>query len=274
MKLIFAFAVLLSSYSSFAGKASLKIASLNLQGWIDTSSKRAVSTKELFKTKAMMDGVSVFITQESIEQAPLSSTEQLAKELRWDSFSERRTSDNEGLGVLHPKKVDFDEILTLQLKSKSSATDFSRMAVTGILHHPDFGRVRIVNVHLAHQIGKSLTRKNQLREVITWIEGLEKSDPSDLLILGGDFNTGMTDVAYDGEFEILKKSVFQFKHVRPVGASYTFKDMKSGHRRLIDHFFVSHSNQLSIKSLETTIYRDTTDMKLSDHNLLILKIDI
>jgi endonuclease/exonuclease/phosphatase family metal-dependent hydrolase len=214
------------------------------------------------------------ITQESMDQAPLSTTDQLANELGWKSFSERRVSDNEGLGILYPRRADVEEILTLQLKAKASPKDFSRMALMGRLNHPKIGKIRIVNVHLAHQMDGGLIRKKQLREVIAWIKDLEKSDPSDLIIMGGDFNTGKTDRSYSGEFDLLTKSTFRFKEVKPTGATYSYKDMKTGHRRLIDHFFIAQLNGASIKSMETRIYREITDLKLSDHNLLILKIDI
>jgi endonuclease/exonuclease/phosphatase family metal-dependent hydrolase len=274
MKKLITSVVLLSSLSAFAEKASLKIASLNLQGWIDTSSRRAIIMKDLFGPTGMLNGVSAMITQESIEQEPYSTTDQLAKELGWKSFSQRRVSDNEGLGILYPKGSDVGDILTLQLKSRSSSKDYSRMALTAIIHHPDFGKIRIVNVHLAHEISKNLTRKKQLREVMTWIENLEGSDPSDLIIFGGDFNTGKTDIAYAGEFDILKDSPFRFKLVRATGADYSFKDMKTGRRRLIDHFFISQHSKISFKSLETKIYREITDLRLSDHNLLILNIEM
>lgn len=262
------------SLSLFAETVTLKIASLNMQGWIDTSSRRAVLMKDLFKSKRILDGVNLMITQESIEQAPLSTTDQLAKELGWRSFSERRVSDNEGLGVLHPKKADVEEILTLQLKAKGSPKDFSRMALMALLNHPTIGKVRVVNVHLAHQIEGGLIRKKQLREVISWIQELEKSNSSDLVILGGDFNTGRSDRAYSGEFELFSSSSLRFKEVRSSGASYSYKDMKTGNRRLIDHFFISQKTKLSIRSVESRIFREITDFKISDHNLLILKIDI
>lgn len=230
--------------------------------------------KDLFKSKGLMDGVSLMITQESIEQSPLSTTDQLARELGWKSFSERRVSDNEGLGLLYPKRTDVEEILTLQLKAKASAKDFSRMALTTRIDHPRIGKIRVVNVHLAHQIDGGIIRKKQLREVITWIQELENSDPSDLIIMGGDFNTGTTDHSYTGEFDILTKSSFRFKKVQSSGASYSYRDMKSDNRRLIDHFFVAQSNDLSIKAVSSRIYREMTDLKISDHNLLILKIDI
>jgi endonuclease/exonuclease/phosphatase family metal-dependent hydrolase len=264
----------LFSLNLFAETTTLKIASLNMQGWIDTSNRRAIIMKDLFKAKRLMDGVGVMITQESIEQAPLSTTDQLAKQIGWRSFSERRVSDNEGLGILHPKKVDVEEILTLQLRAKASSKDFSRMALMAKLNHPTIGKIRVVNVHLAHQIDGGLIRNKQLREVISWIQELEKSDPSDLIVLGGDFNTGRGDRAYSGEFDLLANSSFRFKHVKSTGASYTYKDMKTSNSRLIDHFFISQKTKLSIKSIESKIYREITDLKLSDHNLLILKIDI
>ncbi len=262
------------SLNLFAETTSLKIASINLQGWIDTSSKRANLMKDLFKSKGLMDGVSLMITQESIEQAPLSTTDQLARELGWKSYSERRVSDNEGLGVLYPKRADVEEILSLQLKAKASSKDFSRMALMSRLNHPRIGKIRLVNVHLAHQANGGLIRKNQLREVIAWIQDLENSEPSDLVVMGGDFNTGETESSYKGEFDILTKSSFRFKKVQASGAFYSYKDMHTGNRRLIDHFFVSQSNRLRIKSVNTRIYREITDLKISDHNLLILKIDI
>ena len=262
------------SLNLFAETATLKIASLNLQGWIDTSSQRAMMMRDLFKSKRLMDGVSLMITQESIEQSPLSTTDQLALELGWKSYSERRVSDNEGLGVLYPKRADIEEILTLQLRAKASAKDFSRMALMARINHSKIGKIRVVNVHLAHQVDGGNIRKNQLREVIAWIQELEKSDPSDLVVMGGDFNTGTTEQSYSAEFDILTKSSFRFKRVQSSGASYSYKDMKTGNRRLIDHFFVSQANRLSIKSVNAMIYREITDLKISDHNLLILKIDI
>jgi endonuclease/exonuclease/phosphatase family metal-dependent hydrolase len=274
MKKIFTLILTLLSFSLFAETVALKIGSLNLQGWIDTSTRRAIIMKDLFKNKGLMNDVSLLITQESIEQTPLSTTDQLAKQLGWKSFSERRVSDNEGLGILYPKKADIEEILTLQLKAKTSRNDFSRMALMARLNHPIIGKIRVVNVHLAHQIEGGAIRRKQLREVIMWIQELEKSDPSDLLVLGGDFNTGRGDRAYSGEFDLLANSYFRFKEVRSTGASYTYKDMKTSNRRLIDHFFISQKTKLSIKSIESKIFREITDLKLSDHNLLILKIDI
>jgi endonuclease/exonuclease/phosphatase family metal-dependent hydrolase len=272
--LIYLFLLLLSA-KVFASEYNLKIATFNMQGWIDTSSRRSIELKKLFDATGMMNGVALMITQESIEQEPLSTTKQLASELGWRSFSKRRVSDNEGLGVLYPHQSNISDLRTLQIKSKHSPTDYSRMALSGVLEIRNVGKLRFMNIHLAHGAVMGSTRKKQLREALIWLEQLERNDPSDLIIFGGDFNTNAKELRYAGEFSILTKSRFKFTMVKPSKATYTYFNEKNGQKRLIDHFFISSSaSELKVKNSSSKIFIEPTSLGLSDHNIVVLELKL
>jgi endonuclease/exonuclease/phosphatase family metal-dependent hydrolase len=189
---------------------TLRVASYNMQGWADTSSGRQEKLASLIKAQKLMNNVSVLMVQESIEDIPRSTTEQLARAMGWKSYSKRRTSDGEGLGFIYPRHTDVVETDVLQLRSRDSSSDYSRMAISMQIINKSVGRIRFINTHLAHLNRMATTRKRQLSEIMTWINSLEAQNPSDLLIFGGDFNTGPKESYYADEFRIITESAFKF----------------------------------------------------------------
>lgn len=265
--------VLLLSQAAYA--TNFSVASYNMQGWVDTSPIRQKAFNKIIRSQNLLKNVSVLMVQESIENIKLSTAQQLAKELGWERFSEKRVSDGEGLGFIYPRNTYVTEKNVLQLKTKDSVSDFSRMAMTLQIDVKNIGRVRLVNTHLAHLTRMSVTRRKQLNEIVNWVESLEKRNPSELVIFGGDFNTGPNESYYAGEFQALSRSSFKFKLAPTSGENFTWIDQKTGRKKLIDLFFVSlPENPLQITSSNARILAHPTVHKLSDHNLVILDLNI
>jgi endonuclease/exonuclease/phosphatase family metal-dependent hydrolase len=257
-----------------ANATSLRVATYNMQGWIDTTPIRSEKLSKFLNDEKLLDNLAVIMVQESIENLPQSTSQQLANALGWQNFSRKRTSDNEGLGFVYPKSLNIKEIEVLQIKARESAQDYSRMALTMQIEF-NSQRIRFINTHLAHLDGMKETRKRQLAEIITWINKLELVNPSTLLILGGDFNTGPQESYYGDEFRKITESAFNFQHVPGRGSNYTYLDKKTGEQRFIDHFFVSEPRApWHLGSIESKINTHTTEHNLSDHNMVFLDLDI
>jgi endonuclease/exonuclease/phosphatase family metal-dependent hydrolase len=273
MKLIYLFVMMLS-LNLHAQTAPLKIATYNMQGWVGSANSRFERLSELFKSQDLMQNVSVLMVQESMEEIPRSSAAQLADAMGWKSFSERRTSDNEGLGFIYSPKTQIKGIEVYQVIAKHSVSDYSRMALSMQINDASFGVVRLINTHLAHASNMGNTRKLQLKEIIDWVSVLENKNPSDLLIFGGDFNTDPAVPYYADEFSVLTKSKFAFKHIKSTGSSYTWIDKSNRQQGLIDHFFVSQENKnIRSEKIRGRIYKQTTDQNYSDHNLVMLNFE-
>jgi endonuclease/exonuclease/phosphatase family metal-dependent hydrolase len=254
---------------------TLRVASYNMQGWVDTSSGRQDKLASLIRAQNLMNNVSVLMVQESIEDIPRSTTEQLARAMRWKSFSKRRTSDGEGLGFIYPRNTDVVETDVLQLRSRESSSDYSRMAISMQIINKHVGRIRFINTHLAHLSRMAATRKHQLSEILSWVQSLEEQNPSELLIFGGDFNTGPQESYYAGEFKLLTDSSFKFSLAQNYGANFTWIDKKTRNKKMIDYFFVSRPRKpLLIEKAQSVILTHTTDYDLSDHNIVVLDVNL
>lgn len=260
--------------STQAMAVSFKVATYNMQGWIDTGPLRQKKLNQFFDSQKIMDDVSVIMVQESIENLPLSTTAQLAKEMGWKSYSRKRVSDHEGLGFIYQKDLDVIKIEELQIQAKDSDSDYSRMALSMQFKLKSMGNVRLINTHLAHLERMGPTRKKQLSEIVGWIKTLEDKNPSELIIFGGDFNTGPKETYYQEEFKNLSETTYKFVHAPSTGANFTWVDKASGKTRFIDHFFISHSKKLEVKDPLSNILTYTTENDLSDHNIVILNADL
>lgn len=250
----------------------IKAASFNLQGWLDNSPARYKKINEFFKNKSVMLNVAVLMVQESIGHKPKSTAAQLAAEMGWENSTIERTSDNEGLGFIYPKNTKVVSIKFLKIKTKHSKKDYERMALSMQIKHESLRKIRFINTHLAHEPHMGKTRIKQMKEILDWVESLEKKNPSAIIILGGDFNSDPTKSDYDGEFIVLAKSKFKFDLVKSSGANYTWLNKDDKTTEMLDHFFISHPKTLKVLNAETKIYTEPTTGNLSDHNLISLDI--
>lgn len=248
----------------------LKTASLNLQGWLDSSDARAIKLNQMFQSQGIMKDVSFLMVQESIEYKSSSTASQLASAMGWKSFTHPRVSDNEGLGFIYPPETQIQSLDVYQIKARESETDYPRMALSALVKHKTLGPIRYVTTHLAHKPNMGSTRKRQITEILDWLNKLESKNPSQLTIFGGDFNTDISHPTYSQEFDLLANSNFKFQRSPSEGANYTWVDEDGSEKALIDYFFF---NGLKTKS-QTKIYTQPIEESLSDHALLIMTLDI
>ena len=112
----------------------------------------------------------------------------LAEELGYYCHGTKRRSDREGVAIIsrHP----FVHYSQRDLKARTSGLllGFRRVSIMGEFLVPGMGRVRVVNVHLAHWPFEHHIRYQQLKETLQWIADRDREVPADVIVLGGDFN--------------------------------------------------------------------------------------
>jgi len=266
---LFVFFAALTSQAS-----TLKTASLNLEGWADSSNKRAIKLNQLFQSQGIMKDVSFLMVQESIEYKDSSTAAQVAAAMGWKSFTQRRASDNEGLGFIYAPETQIENIQVYQIQARGSDHDYARMALSAQVKDKTWGLIRYVNTHLADQATMSATRKAQITEILSWLEKLEKDSPSQWIIFGGDFNTDVSSATYAGEFDLLTQSNFHFLRSPSEGSSYSWKDDNGADKALIDYFFLApNATKTKLQNYQTQIYTQTIEQGISDHGLVVMTLN-
>ncbi len=251
------------------------VASFNIYAWGPNLYERMSGMLQWFDETQVLSGVSALFVQESLA-GPCgdSSAEDLAMRLGWDYYFEARPNEIEGLAFVYPPQVEVLDKSIYVIQAKYNESDYTRIALSMQIEDPLRGKVRLVNVHLAHEHFMAQTRKDQIAEILSWIEVKEQKAPSSLIVMGGDFNTDPDKDFYADEFALLENSTFHFTRSPSNGATFTWQEISSGLREHLDHFFVSKplnvsgGPRLDSSSLMTQIYSYPTEQHLSDHNFL------
>lgn len=248
------------------------MASLNLCSWGPGLESRLDRLTQRLRNDGHLENLSLLMVQEALAQGTSSSAESLADRLGWKVSFRQRRGDSEGLAFLYPPSTQVLKQSALHIETRHDASDYRRIAHSLQFYSPGFGKVRVVNNHLADRHEMALTRSAQLDETVRWLNHLENINHSDLVIMGGDFNTDPSLPFYRQEFEVLFRSYFGFMWTPVYGSDFSWVDFDSGIRELVDHFFVSRRTRRE-RSLETRtdISTFTTDERLSDHNFLTLR---
>jgi len=106
----------------------------------------------------------------------------------WHCRAVAREGGPEGVAILSPHPFEHFEHLHLKTRDAWHKAGFPRVSVMGEFQLPPIGRVRVVNVHLAHRHSAHDIRREQLRETLEWMAARQREVPADAIILGGDFN--------------------------------------------------------------------------------------
>ena len=262
-----------TSFQSEAAPAELNIASLNMWSWGEKLEDRLDKMKPLFIEEKALEGVSALFLQEAIVQDKTNSVEMLARRLDWQNYFQKRRGDSEGLGIILPQTTQVLSQSKLDVKAKYNAADYNRIVVSLQIRDPQWGRVRLVNLHLAHEPFMAKTRKDQLQEIIDWTKGLEDKEASRYVIFGGDFNTGPQESFYERELDLLLALPFLSSLAPVSGSNFSWTDFESGEKELVDYFLLSQSPSWRTQlSTGTRIDSRFTERRLSDHNLAKLRI--
>ena len=112
----------------------------------------------------------------------------LANLLEYHSQATSRRGGSEGVAILSRYPFDHYSYKHLEAEDGFLSGGFPRVSVMGEFIVPNSGRVRVVNVHLAHRRSRHKIRREQLEETLEWIAQRERAVPADITILGGDFN--------------------------------------------------------------------------------------
>jgi endonuclease/exonuclease/phosphatase family metal-dependent hydrolase len=112
----------------------------------------------------------------------------LAELIDYNAEGAAREDGTEGIAILSRHPFDHYEHKHLDARDGWLSGGFPRVSVMGEFVLPGVGRVRVVNVHLAHAPSSHDTRSEQLRETLDWMAARQRDVPADVIILGGDFN--------------------------------------------------------------------------------------
>ena len=177
----------------------------------------------------------------------------LAEELGYYSHGIRRTSDKEGVAIL--SRYPFLHWSQLDLKARTNGLllGFQRVSAMGEFDVPEIGRVRVVNVHLAHWPFEGHIRRKQLTETLEWVARREREAPADVTILGGDFNI---EPGW-GEMEVVTgaqgESSFEFHDFNGIEPTRGARGNPSSR---VDYIFVSAEHRPVAFHEELVLYRD------------------
>ena len=273
MRCIFvAFLFLFFAQQSFAAETVLQAATFNLWSWGPQIEERIDNLAKLFAENKLIEDSSVIFLQEVLKSENSNYAQELADKMNWKSYFQVRVGDSEGLAFVYKPEVQVMSQEALQLKTAYSSTDYRRVALSMQVKDAHFGAIRYVNLHLAHEPYMTQTRKAQLEEVLEWVKKLEEKSASSKIIVGGDFNTGLQENYYQGEFDALRDSSFGLKNCLSRGAPFTWIDFENGNTENVDHFFVSKKERQEKGDPSVKILSQVTAQKLSDHNLLLLSL--
>lgn len=164
----------------------------------------------------------------------------LASLIGYHSKGTKRKSDREGVAIVSRYPFAYYSANHLVTRTNPLLLGFRRVSVMGEFVVPGSGRVRVVNVHLAHMPFEHRVRGKQLIETLQWVQDRENQVHADITFLGGDFNmkphwqemSMITDPIFYGSlgFE-------NFNSYEPT------KDVHSDHGKRIDYIFVAASDR-------------------------------
>ncbi len=261
--------------NSFA--INISLISSNLCSWGENTSQRISKIGDKiqneFLSQTYAQSPRIVLLQEVIQKNGISTADDLAKKLNM-KYLYKKAHQNEGIGILFNQELFISNENSLDIKSKAHEGDYSRAAQAIQFYLPDeTGKsktLRIINTHLAHEPTYENTRKKQISEIINWLHKLEEESQSDIIILGGDFNTGLTENYYADEFDVLFNSKFFFELPLLASQQATWFDEVNSKAEKVDYFFNSGLNSKNILSKEHVL--DLHSEKLSDHDALALSI--
>ena len=197
----------------------------------------------------------------------------LATLLGYHERGTARKNGMEGLAILSRHPFDHYDQRHLGSRDGFFSGGFPRVSVMGEFLVPDLGRVRVVNVHLAHRRSRHELRREQLRETLAWMADREREVPADVILLGGDFNI-------EPEWEELALVHDSAANGDLVFADHNPRVPTSGRAgnpsRRVDYFFVAAPNR-NVDSVGEAILwphglltsDGTARFWLSDHLLLM-----
>ncbi len=266
------FLFLIFAQQGFASETVLQAATFNLWSWGPQIEERIDNLSKLFTENKLIEDSSVVFLQEVLKSDKSNYAQELADKMNWKSYFQVRVGDSEGLAFVYKPEVQVLSQEALQLKTAYSSTDYRRVALSMQVDDSHFGTIRYVNLHLAHEPYMTQTRKAQLEEVLEWVKQLEEKSASSKIIMGGDFNTGLQETYYQGEFDPLENSSFRLKNCLSLGAPFTWIDFENGKTENVDYFFVSKKDELTKGDPSVKVVSQVTTQKLSDHNLLLLSL--
>jgi endonuclease/exonuclease/phosphatase family metal-dependent hydrolase len=177
----------------------------------------------------------------------------LAEEMGYYCHGIRRTSDKEGVAILSRYPFLYWTQLDLKARTNGLLLGFQRVSAMGEFEVPEIGRVRVVNVHLAHWPFEGHIRRKQLTETLEWVARREREVPADVTILGGDFNI---EPGW-GEMEVVTASqdvdAFEFQDFN--GTEPT-RGAKGNPSSRVDYIFVSAEQRPVAFLEERVLYRN------------------
>lgn len=256
-------------YSNLAKAFELNLATVNICSWGEASEQRLRAIHEKIQSEYLSRTYpqkNIILGQEIVYSEVKNELQNLLSAFHYDLFY-TEAHLGEGLGIFFSSALNVKNE-SLNIASRYSQSDYSRVALSSRFSIDGLS-VRVLNTHLAHEPKYADTRKAQLREILQWLEREESEKASDLIVLGGDFNTGYNEAYYSGEFSLLTDSLFKFKLPEKSSRENTWVDFSNNHGEKVDYFFVSQSNS-KFRSEEKLV--DLTSTRLSDHNALILQM--
>ncbi len=268
-------------------KGTLKVASLNLQGFDQDGSRlKAIAAQVVAELGGPNGTPDVFVLQEAMALGDSSTAHRLADELRalgvlyHVTFKERKNREGdypEGLAILSKRPIPAEDIRSLDLSSPTreeigGARWWPRVALSADFEVPGLGRVRVVNTHHESNAAGIETRRRQVGEVQDWIAKQQAERPAQITVLGGDFNPDVSALDFRRrEFSGLTQPAQQ-GHLRFIDANReggTWKDPERGaFTQRLDYVFVNEVPGVQHRG-ERLIHLQKNGKDLTDHLLLV-----
>jgi endonuclease/exonuclease/phosphatase family metal-dependent hydrolase len=252
----------------------INILSLNLWNWGPDPMDRFNKMSKFIQNLKPASSPDVILIQEALKDTykEEDSSYLLAEKLNYEHFFHTTRRSIEGLGLLVKKNLGPLKFKARHLMSRFDDKDYFRM-IAGVDFIYEKQKIRVVNIHLAHQANYTDARKRQLKEGMDWLLDWQKKSPADLLILGGDFNTGRAENYYGNEFEIIEQKITSNKMVfidNNDPFQKTWKDFDSHDEQRVDHIFLGLASGLELLNFkEEVLGFNNENLRYSDHNALL-----
>ncbi len=174
---------------------------------------------------------------------------ELAQRIGYEARGTARAGGSEGVAIL--SRLPFDHYEHLHVKARDSLLEggFPRVSVMGECFVPGVGRVRVVNVHLAHRPSQNQVRRSQLRETFDWMNRRQQEMPADLIIFGGDLNI---EPHWD-EYLVLSDPQFTGMTLHDHNSSLPSSGRINNTYRRVDYIFAAAPGR-SVSSLGEAIF--------------------
>ncbi len=193
----------------------------------------------------------------------------LADLLGYYSKGTKRKSDREGVAIVSRYPFAYYSEKHLKARTNALLLGFRRVSVMGEFLVPGIGRVRVVNIHLAHWPFEHQIRHKQLEETLQWVSSRERDVHADVTLLGGDFNIKprwpemslVTDPSMSGRLKF-----------QNYNSDEPTKGAAGHYHKRVDYIFVSASHRNITNLGEKLLWKDGLRSKpgssrfwLSDH---------